>query len=191
MLTRNRLIFALLVIVALLTAACQAATAPEPTAPAQIANPASTYCLEQGGRLDMRTDAAGNQTGFCILPDGTECEEWAYFRGECGPAAGSATGVYLDAIEAQVLESFPVQVNVVVRGNLADGCTSLTGIDVERTAERFTLTPRAQVRTGMMCTMALVPFEQVVPLDVAGLKAGVYTVVALDQTTTFALSADN
>ncbi len=48
----------------------------------QLANPASVYCEEQGGVLRMETDEAG-QYGICVLPDGTECEEWAYFRGEC------------------------------------------------------------------------------------------------------------
>jgi putative hemolysin len=40
--------------------------------------------LEQGGQLEMRTDDAGT-AGYCLFPDGTECEEWAFFRGECGP----------------------------------------------------------------------------------------------------------
>jgi len=48
----------------------------------QLANPASVYCEEQGGTLRMEENEAG-QTGICILPDETECEEWAYFRGEC------------------------------------------------------------------------------------------------------------
>jgi len=48
----------------------------------QIANPASVYCEEQGGILRIETEEAG-QYGICTLPDGTECEEWAYFRGEC------------------------------------------------------------------------------------------------------------
>jgi putative hemolysin len=48
-------------------------------------NPASQYCVEQGGRLEVRTDAQGNQFGVCIFPDGSECEEWAFFRGECQP----------------------------------------------------------------------------------------------------------
>jgi putative hemolysin len=49
-----------------------------------IANPASAFCEEQGGTVDIRNDAeSGGQIGICVLPDGSECEEWAYFRGEC------------------------------------------------------------------------------------------------------------
>jgi putative hemolysin len=62
---------------------------PTPTqapAPAGLPNPASVYCEQQGGRLEIRSDASGNQTGYCHLADGSECEEWAYFRGDC-PAA--------------------------------------------------------------------------------------------------------
>ena len=49
-----------------------------------LANPASVYCEEQGGTLDMRESEAGT-VGFCVFSDGYECEEWAYFRGECAP----------------------------------------------------------------------------------------------------------
>jgi putative hemolysin len=54
-------------------------------APASLANPASVYCEEQGGRLEMRSDADGNQHGVCLFEDGSECEEWAFFREECAP----------------------------------------------------------------------------------------------------------
>jgi hypothetical protein len=46
-------------------------------------NPASVYCEARGYRLGTRTDANGGQYGVCVFPDLTECEEWAYFRGEC------------------------------------------------------------------------------------------------------------
>lgn len=46
----------------------------------QLANPASMHCVEQGGTLDIRQDAQGNEFGVCILPDGSECEEWALFQ---------------------------------------------------------------------------------------------------------------
>jgi len=51
---------------------------------AGIANPASTNCVEKGGTIDIRTGEDGGQVGYCLFEDGTECEEWAYFRGECG-----------------------------------------------------------------------------------------------------------
>jgi len=59
-----------------------------------IANPASVNCIKQGNKLEIRTDKQGNQYGICIFPDGKECEEWAFFRGECGQIAqfcGSST----------------------------------------------------------------------------------------------------
>jgi putative hemolysin len=51
--------------------------------PANIANPASVNCIEKGGLLRIQKDATGGEIGICTLPDGKECEEWAYFRGEC------------------------------------------------------------------------------------------------------------
>ncbi len=49
-------------------------------------NPASVYCKEQGNKLEIRTAADGSQNGICVFPNGSTCDEWAYFRGECGPA---------------------------------------------------------------------------------------------------------
>ncbi|MCB2224537.1 MAG: DUF333 domain-containing protein [Actinobacteria bacterium] len=56
-----------------------------PVPGAGLANPASVFCIEQGGALDLRTDEDGGQVGVCVFDDGSECEEWAYFRGECTP----------------------------------------------------------------------------------------------------------
>lgn len=49
-----------------------------------IANPASEYCINSGYTLNFRKDASGGQYGVCNFPDGTECEEWAFYKGECG-----------------------------------------------------------------------------------------------------------
>lgn len=54
----------------------------ESASPSAIANPASTHCLEVGGKLEIRESAAG-QTGVCIFADGSRCEEWRLMRGEC------------------------------------------------------------------------------------------------------------
>lgn len=80
-------IFLALVCLGVALAACVPQETPAVGMPnAGIANPASVYCEQNGGKLEIRSDAAGNQTGICIFPDGGECEEWAYFRGECAPS---------------------------------------------------------------------------------------------------------
>lgn len=58
-------------------------------------NPASAYCKEQGYHLEIRSDQAGGQYGVCIFPDGSECEEWSFYRGECAPPpeAGQQQGM--------------------------------------------------------------------------------------------------
>jgi putative hemolysin len=66
----------------LLLAACTPAGSPAQQ-PAGLPNPASGYCEGQGYALEMREEPAG-QAGYCIFPDGSECEEWAFLRGECG-----------------------------------------------------------------------------------------------------------
>lgn len=45
-----------------------------------MANPASVYCQEKGGKLSIRKDKDGNEIGICHLPDGTQVEEWELFR---------------------------------------------------------------------------------------------------------------
>jgi len=61
-----------------------------------IANPASVFCDKQGGILTMR-DTDRGQIGICVFKDNKECEEWAYFRGECAPESGNAALKNCDA----------------------------------------------------------------------------------------------
>jgi putative hemolysin len=83
--------FNLLVLIGLvLTAACGSAQI-SPTPQPNLPNPASAYCEQQGNRLEIVTAADGSQAGVCIFPNGSQCDEWEYFRGQCGPAEPSAT----------------------------------------------------------------------------------------------------
>jgi putative hemolysin len=50
-----------------------------------LANPASVHCEEQGGKIELRTEADGGQYGVCIFPDGGEGKEWAYFKASAIP----------------------------------------------------------------------------------------------------------
>lgn len=85
------------IIILLALAACAApqVQTPEPAAfsiatgipQVNMPNPASVYCTQHGNKLEIHTVADGSQSGVCLFPDGSTCDEWAYFRGECGPGA--------------------------------------------------------------------------------------------------------
>ena len=45
----------------------------------EIANPASVYCVDKGGTIEIVSEADG-EVGYCNLPDGTRVDEWEYFR---------------------------------------------------------------------------------------------------------------
>ena len=80
----------LLLVLVILISGCAQKTVEEKTGEkTQMANPASVYCEEQGNKLEIRTGEDGSQTGYCIFKEGTECEEWAYFRGECPEKEGT------------------------------------------------------------------------------------------------------
>ena len=50
-----------------------------------LANPASIYCMNQTGTEWSLRESKAGQYGICIFPDGSWCEEWAYYRGWCKP----------------------------------------------------------------------------------------------------------
>ena len=51
--------------------------------PVNMPNPASVYCEQNGNKLEIHTADDGSQSGVCVFPDGSTCDEWVYFRGEC------------------------------------------------------------------------------------------------------------
>ena len=98
-------------------------TAPQETEEAQVgmANPAAVYCTEQGGTYDVRSDADGNQVGVCVFDDGSECDGWAFYRGECGPeAADAATGGGTEPLESTVGLANPASVYCEEQGGTLD-----------------------------------------------------------------------
>jgi putative hemolysin len=117
---RKHLIWALMCLAAAALTACgTGGAAPQETevvseeAPPEeavigLANPASVYCEDQGYTLEIRADESGGEYGVCIFPDGSECEEWAFFRGECAPggeAAPEEAGPALDRTDLAAFQS--------------------------------------------------------------------------------------
>lgn len=54
-----------------------------------IANPASEYCIKKGGESIVKADENGGQYGICRFKDGSEVDEWEYYRNS---KAGSKSG---------------------------------------------------------------------------------------------------
>lgn len=72
-------------------------TQPQTNQTTQIANPASTNCIEKGGKLEMRMREGLGEYGVCYFEDNRQCEEWAMFRGECPVGGVKVTGYNSDA----------------------------------------------------------------------------------------------
>jgi putative hemolysin len=89
------LITSLIILITLTACTGLKSQQPEPTStvfpPMNMPNPASVYCEDNGNTHEILTTADGSQSGVCILADGSTCDEWAYYRGECGPAAEKST----------------------------------------------------------------------------------------------------
>jgi putative hemolysin len=52
---------------------------------AGLPNPAAVNCTKKGGKLQIRKDSRGGEYEVCIFPNGRECEDWAFLRGQCSP----------------------------------------------------------------------------------------------------------
>jgi putative hemolysin/predicted secreted protein len=86
------IVLGILLVLLICAAGCtqQTVNPPAPTpAQAGLPNPASVYCGQAGGTLEIEKDASGGEYGMCTFKNGTTCEEWALFRGE-GCRAGVA-----------------------------------------------------------------------------------------------------
>ncbi len=91
-----------LTIFLIMLASCTGPQSPSPTSTAlpqaNLPNPASVYCQEQGFQSEIHTTTDGSQTGICRFPGGSACDEWAYYRGDCGPVPQQDVDSFTDEI---------------------------------------------------------------------------------------------
>lgn len=80
----NRILLGLVVIVVAVSGTIVVKLAVESEAHGVgIANPAAVYCVQMGYDYRIESTSQG-QKGICVFPDKSECEEWTFFKGECG-----------------------------------------------------------------------------------------------------------
>lgn len=97
----------------------------------------------------------------------------------------------VEDIEIMILESFPVQVNLNVKGYLPDSCTDIHTITKEKDGNTFFVNITTIRPADAICAQVIVPFEEKISLDVYGLKAGIYNVSVNNIKGTFILEMDN
>ena len=108
------------------------------------------------------------------------------------PTAGVVEGqAMVESVEVRILELMPVQVQVVVKGNLSDACTKIGNITQARDGDSFNITIASTRQADLVCAQVITPFEETINLDVTGLGAGAYTVTVNGVTEMFELTVDN
>ncbi len=95
---------------------------------AGLANPAAVHCENQGGRLRPVIDEKGTHT-MCVFVDGSQCEEWSFFRGECRGVGYSNTTSEKPMVEPMI----DVSDNTALPENIVE---TKTGADTDSATER-------------------------------------------------------
>ncbi len=138
------------------------------------------FTISLSGCVDNGKNNTGNETESPVTDDqNSNVEEYTY---------GVAN---VESIDILVLESFPVQINVIAEGYLPDGCTEIDEIKTEREGNSFNINITTKRPKDAMCTQAIENFKETIPLEVQGLSAGNYSVNVNGVTGSFELAVDN
>ena len=138
------------------------------------------FTVALSGCVDKGQNNTDNQTEGSVNGGlNTSTEEYTY---------GVAN---VESIDILTLESFPVQIHVIVEGYLPDGCTEINEIKPEREGNIFNINITTKRPKEAMCTQAIESFTEKIPLEVQGLSAGNYTVNVNGVNGSFELAVDN
>lgn len=96
------------------------------------------------------------------------------------PASGALGNLLVrpavvEDVQVTIPESDPVRVSVSVTGYYSDGCTTFHGVTQSVEGPRIILTVTTERPRDAMCTQAIVPFSETVPVDTEGIAPGTYT----------------
>jgi len=98
---------------------------------------------------------------------------------------------HIDQLNILTYNSFPVQSNIIVKGYLANNCVSISDIMESRQDSELQFELVTTRQAGNNCIKKKHNFEEIIPINTEGLKAGFYTVKVNDVTKTFELIVDN
>ncbi|MEA3272527.1 MAG: DUF333 domain-containing protein [Patescibacteria group bacterium] len=94
---------------------------------AGLANPASVYCENKGGKL-IHIMGVGGVVGYCILPDERVCQQWKFFYSEGGECESPEVKFESDKdCKSACEEAGELSGNCKLAENIEDGETNLGG----------------------------------------------------------------
>ncbi len=93
----------------------------------------------------------------------------------------------VERIEPVILESYPVQVRVVVYGWMSDGCTSLYSFSQKTEGTVISISILTTRPRDAICTQAIKRFQETYPVITEGLAPGTYTLDVNGQSKQFIL----
>ncbi|RSO53279.1 DUF333 domain-containing protein [Acinetobacter lactucae] len=67
-------------VISIILTACNAVRPASDEKPIGMSNPASEYCVKQGGKSILQKNKDGSEYSLCQLPNGQIIEEWELFR---------------------------------------------------------------------------------------------------------------
>ncbi len=97
--------------------------------------------------------------------------------GDSGQAAEPQMHVLavVESVDALLLESFPVQIQLQVRGYHPDGCEAPVQVEQRRDGNNVYVELYRVLPAAVMCPMVLQPLDRTVSLD-GGFEPGTYTI---------------
>ena len=104
------------------------------------------------------------------------------------PEPGNAI---VDNIDILVLESFPLQINAVVSGNVPDGCTTVFEKEIALIDKTFYVVLDNSRNPDDICIQVITPYEKNIALNIYNFKAGEYFVDVNGVVKSFVLDQDN
>jgi hypothetical protein len=91
----------------------------------------------------------------------------------------------IDEVKINILESYPPQISVYIKGGLPDGCSSFHDITVDREGETVNIQVTIQHPKGVNCPAIYTNFEKYVNLGSDFMIGTTYTLNVNDYATTF------
>lgn len=99
--------------------------------------------------------------------------------------------VHIDQLNILTYDSFPVQSNIIVQGYLSNNCVSISDITESRQDKELQFELVTTRQAGNNCIKKKNNFEEIIPINTAGLQSGFYTVKVNDVAKSLEIFVDN